>query len=152
MRARRISCALLFFVALGGATTTACDRPPSDDEIHEWTPADHDRSEENARVASGAQATATPHGEGGRDDNRQIVELTWRSQCASCHGAVGHGDGPQGGMVKAADLTNSDWQRSVTDQQLAESITTGKGRMPRFDLSPVVVAGLVQRIRASRGR
>jgi hypothetical protein len=54
-------------------------------------------------------------------------------------------------MVHAADLTVGAWQDSVTDAQIAEVIAHGKGKMPRFDLPPKVVAGLVARIRASRG-
>jgi cytochrome c oxidase cbb3-type subunit 3 len=128
---------------------SGCDRP-SEGEIHTWTAADHDRAEENTRVASGAQAQAK--GAGGADNNRQLVELTWRQQCATCHGAIGHGDGPNGPMVKASDLTRDDWQKAMTDEQIAQSIQNGKGKMPKFDLPQTVLAGIVQRIRASRGR
>jgi cytochrome c oxidase cbb3-type subunit 3 len=146
----RILCAALPCAAL---LLLACDRPPSDDEIKTWTPSDHDRAEENQRVASGAQATPQAAGGDNRaDNNRQLVELTWRQQCATCHGALGHGDGPNGPMVKAADLTKDEWQTATTDEQIVQSIRNGKGRMPKFDLPPAVLAGIVQRIRASRGR
>jgi cytochrome c oxidase cbb3-type subunit 3 len=139
----RVTCAgLLLLVLLG-----ACDRP-ADGEIQTWTAADHDHAEESARVAAGAQASGKAGGMG----DRQLIELTWRQQCATCHGAIGHGDGPNGPMVKASDLTRPDWQSSVTDEQLALSIQNGKGRMPKFDLPPTVLAGIVQRIRASKGR
>jgi cytochrome c oxidase cbb3-type subunit 3 len=138
--------AALSFV--GAGVGAGCDRP-SDEEIHTWTAADHDHAEETARAASGAQAA--PKGSGG-DDNRQLVELTWRQQCATCHGAIGHGDGPNGPMVKATDLTRDEWQKAMTDEQIVASIRSGKGKMPKFDLPEGVVAGLVQRIRASRGR
>ena len=55
-------------------------------------------------------------------------------------------------MVKAADLTNEEWQAKVTDAQLAASIKNGKDKMPKFDLPDAVVAGLVLRIRATRGK
>ena len=55
-------------------------------------------------------------------------------------------------MVKAPDLTQADWQSKVTDEQIAQVITSGKNRMPKFDLPPDVVAGLVARIRSSRAR
>jgi hypothetical protein len=54
-------------------------------------------------------------------------------------------------MVHARDLTAASWQETVSDAQIAESIAHGKGKMPPFDLPPKVVAGLVARIRASRG-
>jgi hypothetical protein len=55
-------------------------------------------------------------------------------------------------MVHATDLTRADWQATMTDEQLARSIVTGKGKMPSFvDLPEKVVRGLVARIRASKG-
>ena len=135
-----------FFVAV---LLLGCDSPPSDDQIREWTPADHDHAEENQRAASGQQPVAS---DGGKDNGQTLVELTWRQQCGTCHGPLGHGDGPSGPMVKASDLTREDWQKSVTDEQIAAVIQNGKGRMPKFDLPPAVLAGIVARIRASRGR
>jgi len=144
MRAAALAACAALLACLG------CDRPPSDDEIREWTAADHDRAEENQRIASGQQAAPAASGAKG-DDATQIVELTWRGQCMPCHGAIGHGDGPNGPMVKAPDLTREDWQANVNDEQIAQIILQGKGKMPRFDLSPTVVSGIVRRIRASRG-
>lgn len=128
-----------------------CDSPPSAANLQTWTPADHDRSDEKERVASGAQA-APPANGSKEDGNRALVEATWRNQCATCHGLTGHGDGPNGPMVKAQDLTRPDWQSSVTDEQLVAAISNGKGRMPKFDLPPALLTGIVARIRASRGK
>ena len=128
---------------------SACDAPPSASDLREWTPTDHDRAEESARIASGAQAA--PAGSGA-DGTRTLVEVTWRQQCLQCHGMLGHGDGPSGPMVKAPDLTRDDWQSKVTDEEIAQVIKTGKNRMPKFDLPPQVLAGVVARIRATRGR
>jgi cytochrome c oxidase cbb3-type subunit 3 len=131
--------------------SSGCDSPPSAAELPVWAPADHDRSDEKERVASGAQA-APATGSSKEDSNRALVEATWRSQCAPCHGVSGRGDGPNGPMVKAQDLTRPDWQSNVTDEQLVAAITNGKGRMPKFDLPPTLLSGLVARIRASRGK
>jgi cytochrome c oxidase cbb3-type subunit 3 len=65
---------------------------------------------------------------------------------------MGKGDGPQGAMFKAADLSREDWQSSVKDEQIAAAVKNGKGRMPKFDLPDDVVAGLVGRIRSFRGQ
>jgi len=81
-----------------------------------------------------------------------LVEVTWRNQCATCHGPLGKGDGPQGALLRAPDLTAADWQNKATDQQIAQVILNGKNRMPKFELPRDVVAGLVARIRAARGR
>jgi mono/diheme cytochrome c family protein len=131
----------------------ACDSPPSASTLHEWTPADHDRSEESARAAQQAQASGATGAAGQRQGPDAVLEASWAQQCAACHGPVGHGDGPTGPMVHARDLTEADWQATVTDDQLAASIVNGKGKMPPFgNLPPKVIAGLVARIRASRGR
>lgn len=113
-------------------------------ELREWTPADHDGEQKQA--ASGKQgakgdAGATP----------TLVEVTWRQQCATCHGVTGKGDGPQGPMFKAADLGREEWQSKVKDDEIATTIKNGKGRMPKFDLPDEVVQGLVVRIRSFRG-
>ncbi len=122
----------------------ACDRPPSV-ELKEWSASDHDGEQKNA--ASGKQGT---RGDGG--GTPALVEIAWRQQCASCHGGGGKGDGPQGPMFKASDLTREDWQGKVKDEEIALTIANGKGRMPKFDLPPDVVRGLVARIRSFRGQ
>jgi cytochrome c oxidase cbb3-type subunit 3 len=98
------------------------------------------------------QPRAAPRGSAGSGagNTAQLVEATWKAQCAQCHGPTGKGDGPTGPMVGAADLTRPDWQAKVADEQLAASIKNGKGKMPKFDLPPNVIDGLVQRIRAAR--
>lgn len=133
---------------LGLLAAAACDRPPSSQGLPEWTPADHDRAEEKTRLRTGAQVSATP---GQKDDGATLVELAWAQRCAACHGPYGRGDGPEGASVKAPDLTREEWQARVTDADVAASIRAGKGAMPRFDLPPAVVLGLVGRIRAYRG-
>ncbi len=55
-------------------------------------------------------------------------------------------------MVHATNLTLPEWQAKVTDQEIADVIRNGKNRMPRFDFPPEVLAGLVTRIRAAKGR
>jgi cytochrome c oxidase cbb3-type subunit 3 len=136
---------------LAAVALPGCESPPSVEELHEWTPQDHDRSDEKERVASGAQAA--PAASSGKEDaTRTLAEVTWRNQCAQCHGVVGRGDGPSGPMVRATDLTQEAWQAEITDEQIAASIRNGKGKMPRFDLPPNVVSALIGRIRSSRGR
>ena len=120
-----------------------CDRPPSG-SVAEWTPADHDQKEQSKKQQG--------KGASGRTTGDALVEATWRTQCLTCHGPIGKGDGPTGPMVKAADLTDPAWQAKVTDEQLARSIREGKGKMPRFDLPEPVVKGLIARIRTVSGQ
>jgi cytochrome c oxidase cbb3-type subunit 3 len=126
-------------IALGAL---GCDRAPSPDGLKDWTAADHDGEKKTGKQG--------PKGDGGGAP--QLVELTWRNQCQSCHGPTGHGDGPQGPMVKAQDLSREDWQSKISDAEIATVIATGKGRMPKFELPAEVVSGLVVRVRSFRGR
>lgn len=96
------------------------------------------------------QGAAAPSSE--EDKRAMIIEAAWAQNCAVCHGALGHGDGPNGALVKAPDLTDPAWQAKVTDEEIALRIHEGKGLMPKFDLPPETIAGLVIRIRATRGR
>ena len=132
---RMISC-LIF--------ATACDRAPSVDRAGEWSPKDHDQAEMAGRQAMPPSSGTRPN------NDEMLVELTWNENCASCHGAEGHGDGPNGRLVKAPDLTRAAWQDNVTDEQIAAQIKNGKGLMPKFDIPAVVVKGLIARIRASK--
>jgi cytochrome c oxidase cbb3-type subunit 3 len=63
----------------------------------------------------------------------------------------GKGDGPQGPLLHASDLTAAEFQSKTSDDQMAQSITQGKNRMPKFDLPPEVVRGLIKRIRTLGG-
>ena len=127
----------------------ACERPPSADSLREWTPADHDRAEEQSNQASGQQAPAARSGDAGGDT---LIQATWEAACLPCHGPSGRGDGPNGPMVNAPDLTREDLQSRFTDDELAAIIHNGKNRMPKFDLPASVVKGLVGKIRSLRGR
>lgn len=119
-----------------------CDRPPSSDGVKEWTPADHD-GEKGA--ASGPKQGARQAGDAGGAP--ALVEITWRNQCAGCHGLGGKGDGPQGAMFKPPDLTQS----KSDDATLLSTIKNGKGRMPKFDLPDDVAQGLAARVKSFRG-
>ena len=93
--------------------SAACNRTPSD--MREWKADDHDRSDEQQkgqgraapppRTAASAAANANP--------TVTLVEVTWKAQCGPCHGPIGHGDGPQGPMVHAPDLTLAEWQNKT---------------------------------------
>jgi len=138
---RVVGAAGVLALAIGLA---ACDRAPSADGLKEWAPSDHDGEKRTAKQG--------PKGDAGGGGVASLVDLTWRSQCQSCHGPEGHGDGPQGAMFKAADLGREEWQSKVKDEEIAATITTGKGRMPKFELPEEVVKGLVVRVRSFRGK
>jgi cytochrome c oxidase cbb3-type subunit 3 len=129
-------------LAASALLLVACDRPPAD--VRDWTPADHDQPPEAEQAPQRGGQT--------KGSEPDLVEVAWQRSCASCHGRAGRGDGPQGPMNKAPDLTRADWQAQVSDAQIAETIRTGKNKMPAFDKLPApIVEGLVKRIRSSRG-
>ena len=146
---------LAFALLALSVAAAACDRPPAADGLREWTPADHDRNDEKEKSGAQGAGQRGPQGQGGgagKNDQAVLIEATWKAQCLRCHGPIGHGDGPDGPMAKAPNLTSPDWQEKVQDADIAASILNGKGKMPKFDLPDSLVQGLVARIRASRGR
>jgi len=121
------------------AVVAGCRSKPS----REWRPEDHDEEPGSGAQVPGVAASAAASA--GED---ALAETQWRTVCAVCHGMLGRGDGPNGPMVKAPDLTEKSFLGSRTDDQLAAVIRGGKGKMPAFpQLPPSVVTALVRRIR-----
>src|SRR5690606_9676476 len=135
------SVALLVCLTVGG-----CQKAPAD--LREWTPKDHTNTGNNPAAQSG-QVNANPEPAEAPPKGLDPVTLaTWASQCSSCHGRIGKGDGPNGKMLKATDLSQPSWQAQVTDEQIAQSITKGKNAMPAFaNLPPETVENLIWLVR-----
>lgn len=57
---------------------------------------------------------------------------TFKAKCAMCHGADGKGDTAMGKNLKLRDLGSADVQ-GQSDADLVNTITNGKGRMPKYD-------------------
>jgi mono/diheme cytochrome c family protein len=138
VRSLTVLSGLVFAAFLGG-----CERTPSV-ELRDWSPSDHDGEK---KLPQGAKQGAR----GSTGGTAALGEAAWGQQCATCHGPQGRGDGPQGPMFKAPDLSRSDWQGRVSDDQIASTIRNGKGRMPKFELPDDVVRQLVQKVRSFRG-
>jgi mono/diheme cytochrome c family protein len=143
----RLSLTLLFLLVL---LLSACEGPPSAGSLKEWSPGDHHSADDEKSAALAARQG--PQAPKGGSDVAQLVELTWRQQCTSCHGPMGKGDGQMGPMLHAPDLTDATLQAKATDAELASVIKGGKDKMPKFDLPDPVLQGLVARIRAWMGR
>jgi len=141
---RRVAPLLLVVLA-------ACDPAPGD--VREWAPADHDQPSAQNAPRGGAQASPKPRSRGSAQPGEiDLVDLAWERNCTICHGQRGRGDGPQGPMLRAPDLTGGEWQDKVSDQEMFETIRKGRNKMPGFDLPEGVLKGLVQRIRTNRRR
>ena len=136
MASRRVSQSTLLCFAL--VSVAACEPPRG--EVRPWRADDHDQPDRPR--SQEAAPTAAP------DTADGLAATVWKRNCATCHGPNGRGDGPQGPMVQAPDLTRKDWLATVRDDQIAEVIRLGRGRMPaQPDLPPSVVDALVRRIR-----
>jgi mono/diheme cytochrome c family protein len=55
----------------------------------------------------------------------------YKTNCVLCHAADGSGSSPSGKALKAKDLRSPEVQ-AKSDEQLAEIITKGMGKMPAF--------------------
>jgi mono/diheme cytochrome c family protein len=124
-------------------TTLGCNERPAD--VREWRVTDHDHTDNpgSGQVQvdpADAGAPAVP----GLED---VTIVAWQQNCTRCHGQLGRGDGPQGPMVKATNLSDPTWQGAVSDAQITASIKNGKGAMPAFPLPDGTIANLVKLVR-----
>jgi mono/diheme cytochrome c family protein len=73
----------------------------------------------------------------------------FKTNCVLCHSANGSGDSATGKAFHAKDLRSAEVQKQ-TDEELAEVITKGKGKMPAFGakIKPDDVKKLVAYLRA----
>jgi mono/diheme cytochrome c family protein len=76
----------------------------------------------------------------------------YNSKCASCHGRDGRARSMHGKHEHARDLTTAEWQDSVSDERIYNSISNGKGKMPAFKkkLSDSQIDELVSYVRRLR--
>lgn len=60
------------------------------------------------------------------------VSVLFANNCAKCHGKDGRAKTFRGKLLNARDFTNAEWQASVSDERLFNSIMNGKGKMPSW--------------------
>ncbi len=73
---------------------------------------------------------------------------TYKAKCAGCHGPDGKGETSTGKMMKAGDFASPEVQK-MSDADLTDAISKGKGKMPAFKtLTPDQVKDLVAYVRA----
>jgi cytochrome c6 len=76
------------------------------------------------------------------------AEATYKSKCAACHGPDGKGETPTGKAMKVKDFASED-VRKMSDADLSDAISKGKGKMPPFKTLTVdQVKDLVGYVRA----
>ena len=69
-------------------------------------------------------------------------------KCIKCHGRDGKGT-KRGKKLGSPDFTDAEWQASVTDEQLIDSITNGKKKMPKrgHKMTPEEIKAMVKYVR-----
>ena len=142
MPGRISSCTAGLILALSTLVSVACNDAPLD--RREWRASDHDHTSN-----PNAEQVQVPDG-GASESGRVLNDVTivaWQQNCITCHGSLGRGDGPQGQLLHAADLSRPDWQASVTDEAIATTIRQGRGRMPGFKLPEATINRLVALVR-----
>lgn len=76
------------------------------------------------------------------------AEATYKAKCVACHGPDGKGETSMGKTMKAGDFASEAVQK-MSDTDLADAISKGKGKMPAYKtLTPDQVKDLVGYIRA----
>ena len=85
-----------------------------------------------AGIAAVASTTTTTSA--GATVTAQNAAATYKSKCASCHGADGSGQTSAGKAMKLRDLRSAEVQAQSDDQLLA-IISKGKGKMPGYEKS-----------------
>jgi cytochrome c6 len=72
--------------------------------------------------------------------------------CATCHGKDGRAQTLKAKFNHARDLTDAAWQHEASDERIANSITNGRGKMPKFGkkLSQAEIDSLVAYVRGRK--
>ncbi|HVS89696.1 MAG TPA: c-type cytochrome [Candidatus Acidoferrum sp.] len=59
------------------------------------------------------------------------AEATYKAKCAACHGPDGKGETTTGKAMKVKDFASED-VRKMSDADLSDAISKGKGKMPPY--------------------
>jgi len=89
-----------------------------------------------ARPIAAAPAPRPDGGEVARvSGNSASGAAVYRSQCTACHGEEAKGDGPAAAALtpRPPDLTRLEHLRTMSDEELLQVLSVGKGSMPGFD-------------------
>jgi mono/diheme cytochrome c family protein len=82
----------------------------------------------------------------------QTPQQIFEKRCTLCHGADGRSQTKKGRQYKAPDFTSRKWQRTTTDEEIADAIANGvpKTKMAAFreKLSQDEIRALIPYLRA----
>jgi cytochrome c6 len=82
---------------------------------------------------------------------------TWKAKCKGCHGDDGKAQTKMGEKEKIPDITNAEWQKKHSDDQIKDAITNGSkenAKMKAFKdkLTAEQIDGLVKYIRGMQAK
>jgi mono/diheme cytochrome c family protein len=82
-----------------------------------------------------------------RSDDK--IATTYKQKCVACHGADGKGETPAGKAMNVRSFASAETAK-MTDQELADIIEKGKGKMPKYgaSLKPDEMKAMVAYIRS----
>lgn len=83
-------------------------------------------------VSTGVLATLALFSAPARPDDKSAA--TYKQKCVTCHGADGKGETPAGKAMKVGSFASPDTAK-MSDQELADIIEKGKGKMPKYGAS-----------------
>jgi len=97
-------------------------------------------------LSTGVLAATTIFSEQARSDDKSAA--VYKQKCVSCHGADGKGDTPAGKATKVRSFADPEVVK-LTDDELADVIEKGKGKMPKYGASmkPEEIKSMVAYIR-----
>lgn len=119
---------------------------------------------DSATAEKTSAATADKKTETKKPKKRELsADKVYKTRCVTCHGDSGHGDGPGAAALQPKPRNYSDtaWQDSVTDEDLAKIIVEGGPAVGKSPLMPAnpdlkskkeVVDGIVKIIRGFKGK
>jgi cytochrome c oxidase cbb3-type subunit 3 len=98
-------------------------------------------------LALAADSFGSPLPSGSQKDSD--ASALFAKNCATCHRKDGQAKTFKAKFNHARNLTDSQWQASVTDERLFNSITNGRGHMPAWGkkLSEAEINSLVAYVR-----
>jgi mono/diheme cytochrome c family protein len=81
-----------------------------------------------------------------RSDDKSAA--TYKQKCVACHGADGKGDTPTGKALGVHSFASAETSK-MSDQELADVIEKGKGKMPKYgsSMKPEEIKAMVAYIR-----
>ena len=103
-------------------------------------------------IATFASAVAMSRNVSAAPDSFGDASSVYNSKCASCHGRDGRARSAKAKREHARDMSSGEWQDSVSDERIYNSISNGKGKMPGFKkkLSDAQIDELVNYVRRLR--